>query len=634
MIDHETQNLLRKANPVIRRQMLPSVFFSICSLAFVVSGVLATMSSNTMYEKNCWNIERHKTHVVVHIVSATTKQRFRVLLRTDTYASPGDTNTLVLTNSKSILQPRTISCGANGYCEDYFLVRMGHSNAAYRFGFYFGAQYLHDSISRQLGLDGELRMHSNALYFMDAYKICESSPDTSSEWLKSGRGNWFKIVATLLDYRYVINYCDLDSEQKQKLQLSPMDGCVDCLHAEHNVTLWHWMSYVSNNVHSEVDDTVSTTRINNLKLSSHSKNKCSRQTGEIYQAACLNKQALGMGFSCTDSNYVPFQPFSDMTLQMNFVNGVLYIRGQDELSLQRHNMVGSQEGRNSAITHAGIQLGIVLVAAAVVHVRKNELSNNKDQVFIGCMQALKTNNKEKIDNVLALEQQSILLSIISISIRIAVVAVDGASLFEAGLERTVVAQIVGTCFSFVHMCAIFFSFACLYNNKKKQEKSYSEKVRLLNIKRRSLVLGGSNAMNDVTNAILIVFSRPPIRVDVDLFHALARLLTVTLIMITSPSRCFFSGACGGFLGWSTQLVLRIVFSVVFWIVQSVTICISVVDLVILPTANDIMRGHVADPTWTALFIFSLTCVISIPRLTYNAVVIYKQCSEESCQIKG
>ena len=78
------------------------------------------------------------------------------------------------------------------------------------------------------------------------------------------------------------------------------------------------------------------------------------------------------------------------------------------------------------------------------------------------------------------------------------------------------------------------------------------------------------------------------------------------------------------------LMLRIVFSVVFWVVQSITICISVVDLVVLPTANDLIRGHVADQAWTALFIFALTCVISVPRLTYNAIVIYKQCKEQSC----
>ena len=622
--------LIKKPVAVVKKEVLPSVFFILCSLAFVVAGVWTSMTSHTKYSNYCWNIERHKTHVVVHIVSAITKQRFRVLLRTDTYATPDDTKTLVLTNSKSILQSRTVSCESDGYCEDYFLVRMESSNAPYKFGFYYGAQHLHDSISRQLGLDGELRMHSDALYSIDAYKICESPSNPSLRWLEHDRSDWFKIVATLLNGRFVVNYCDLNAQQKKRLQLSSMDGCVDCIGSDHNVTLWHWMSYVSNNVHSEVDDTASSTRINDLKLSSHSQNKCSKKTGEIYQAACLNKQALGLGLSCTDANYVPFQPFSDMKLQMNFVHNALYIRGRDELSLQRHNMVGSQQGRDSAITHASIQLGIVLVAAAVVHVRKNELSNNKDQVFIGCMQALKTNDKRNIDKVLALEQQSILLSVVSISIRVAVVAVDGASLFEAGLGRTAVAQIVGTCFSFVHMCAIFFSFACLYRSKDKQHQTYLDKVRFLNIKRRSLVLGGSNAMNDVTNAILLVFSRPPIRVDVDLFHALARLLTVTLIMITSPSRCFFSGACGGFLGWSMGLMLRIVFSVVFWVVQSITICISVVDLVVLPTANDLIRGHVADQVWTALFIFALTCVISVPRLTYNAIVIYKQCKEQSC----
>ena len=60
---------------------------------------------------------------------------------------------------------------------------------------------------------------------------------------------------------------------------------------------------------------------------------------------------------------------------------------------------------------------------------------------------------------------------------------------------------------------------------------------------RRLSLGGSIALIDVSNAILMVFSRPPLRVDSDLFYALARLLTVTLVMITAPARCFFSSGC-------------------------------------------------------------------------------------------
>ena len=120
----------------------------------------------------------------------------------------------------------------------------------------------------------------------------------------------------------------------------------------------------------------------------------------------------------------------------------------------------------------------------------------------------------------------------------------------------------------------------------------------------------------MSNAILVVFSRPPLRVDTDVFYALARLLTVTLVMVTIPTRCFFSSACAGAInGWRTW------YAAGFWYTQLVVSTVVVVDVTIVPTATDMSRSTPGDFTSLAFMLFGITCCLAGPRLTANALAI-------------
>ena len=99
--------------------------------------------------------------------------------------------------------------------------------------------------------------------------------------------------------------------------------------------------------------------------------------------------------------------------------------------------------------------------------------------------------------------------------RAVVVAVDAPLLLGTQHGRLVYSQIVACIASALHW-AVLASHRSLVLQK--------------------LALGGSTAIIDVSNAILIVFTLPPVRIDADLFYALARLLTVTLVAITMPAR--------------------------------------------------------------------------------------------------
>lgn len=603
-----------------RNTQMSLLLFVVSVVVFVVSGMMSIASTSSSYGNRCFSLERLPSYVATYIVFLNSNLRMKLLLRLDHHVDCDAQPSITIFNTRVILTSATVECEGT-QCHDWVLLHSGSRNVAVRVNFSYGVSHLFDMSAYNLGLDGEIYMCTGFKYIIDDQQVCwdqitatdkvekdptmiplrltngkyttERCPDATRKWGLVDDPTFVSVCGDICDaanepaknvsetMSVVATVMSADSYQMSEFMGAPTSVLVETLTR-----------------HSQYEHAAISSVSSECKSSMGARNQRLRKT---YETMCKANEVISSQTACNIVNIVPVNSYAAYTLtyeHRSLENS--FLQATHNKALEGHNLVYSTQEEHNGVLEASVQLLVVLLAAAVVQVRTRELVNSQDGLFLNCLRMTKRirygkSDGKRINGLIKDEQQSVIVNLFAILVRTAVVFMMAPVLISSRYERVAYLQIIGCVASCVHWLMLW---------------RHGQSVV------RRLSLGGSNAIIDVSNAILVVFSRPPLRVDTDVFYALARLLTVTLVMVTIPTRCFFSSACAGAIyGWRTW------YAAGFWYTQLVVSTVVVVDVTIVPTATDMNRGTIGDFTSLAFMLFAITCCLAGPRLTANALAI-------------
>lgn len=620
-----------------------ALYFLTCALAFFATGILCVYTSNHQYGTSCVGIERGQFNVVAQITIGKQQRRIKLLVRSDMVIDCDLKPAVVITKQDVVTSSDSATCDSSSTCIDIVTIRSHQKNKMKLLKYKLGVSHLHDLISYSAGLDGELYMCLGSRYAFDERQMCWDDA------LQVGTGGIpldhfresleLKLVGqeTNGKYNFVTSTCALKQLKSVKTpsfcepETPNTSDTLDTLQTEggeHDVVGACDLKDESTTVdflHPQTLDAKRSLGMTSTAIAQYSKSSehmqyayggslCSGEEGYgLYTSLCVANIALSSDYGCNFQRRIyPSMNLARVNILFDFrkserANPLATVSFSYNIALDVQSIPGDLNVENdwTTMTWPTIRLLIMVLAAAVVYIRQEDSMEKNDRLFVNCIRMIvheKNNhdhrdhsNDQSLERTIQIEEQSRVLGLLAIVSRCVVLIALGNSLWKTGLPRVVVIQSIASCTSFIHWTLT--------------HSHYATPVK-------QLALGGSSAIIDVSSAIILAYSTPPIRADVDTFNTIARLLTCALIVITCPTRCFFSSACAGIIYGPESWIIH-----VFWIIQAVSIAILVVDLFAIPASIDMMRSY--SGTWdaAAFSIFGTLLSICGPRLTSNAIAI-------------
>ena len=268
---------------------------------------------------------------------------------------------------------------------------------------------------------------------------------------------------------------------------------------------------------------------------------------------------------------------------------------------------------------AWLRLLLMIFAAAIVWVRREDTLENADRLFVRCVQIAAEGASRTIVDV---DAQTRALGLGAALARLTLATTRASSMSTDGQTRVVATECIAASLSIVH-------WFVLYGGR------WMPSVQSLKDAGLRPALGGSSAIVDVTCATMMAFASPPVRGDVDSFDVIARLLTTVLLCVACITRCLLSAACSGVLTQrrfnadaicsANALALSLAF---FWWFQAASIAVVIADLFATPVSIDWSRESTGSSRPMAVLLFTAASLVAAPRLTANAVAITTSVEEE------
>jgi hypothetical protein len=602
---------------------MSAFYFISCALVFFVTGLVSVYTNTRQYGRSCVGIDRGQFGIVAQLTIGKQQRRLQMLVRTDMVVDCEKQPSIVISNRDAVLHSQSAQCTSQSTCVDMITVRQGKHNALMLVSYHLGVQMLDGVTSAVLGFDGEIYMCLDSKYLFDEQQMCReggSNEDettfavsTYHETLEfnlevNSRGN-YNFMSTVCDVSELTlidlpNYCtdpllvdDTCSSVKDKVTIMP----------------GHTTSPATMTAMSTNDISNSEFSMDHLNYASAG-SSCSAESGYgTFMALCLAASSTNSMYSChVGGKTLPFMLFARKTLVFDFLdaraNGnVSSVLISNNIALETQPLKDDLNLDNewTTATWPAIRLLIMILAAAVVYIRQEDSMEQNDRLVVSCVRLIlhqtslsiqsASNTEKRVSRVIEIEDQSQILGFLAVLSRAVVVISLSNSWWKSGFVRVVLIQSVATSLSFIHWLLT--------------HSHYADRIK-------RLALGGSSAIIDVSSAILLAYSTPPIRADLDKFNTIARLLTCALIVLTCPTRCFFSSACAGIIyGVESRLIA------VFWAIQSISVANVIVDFFAVPAAIDMMRSYTGAWTAGAFCIFGTLLSICGPRLTANAIAI-------------
>lgn len=626
--ESEREHSIHPADRRIRTSTkVPAMYFVACASIFFLTGIISVYTNTRRYGDTCIGIERGQFHIVAQLTIGKQQRRIRMLVRTDVMINCDDTPPMVITKRDAVISSPSAKCDSGSNCKDIFTIRSNQKNDLMLISYKLGVQELDGYTSYNLGLDGEIYMCLGSKYLFDEQQMCWSDDLTTKPELTLNEYHEtleFNLKETSVNtpvnytkYNFMTKLCEASKLSIIKLP----DYCVDlpdedysCSSSNDQLEIMPIGSSNSNTmVGMTTNEVVSySSSEKHLRLASAGSSCSADPEYGMYIALCIAANSLSNSYSCNFGvKTIPFITFSRLTLLFDSTNWTqskmasISIAKNIALEAQPLNDDLNIDNEWTTATWPTIRLLIMVLAAAVVYIREEDSMEKNDRLFVSCIRLILDQTSmtvhstdkttKRVNRAIEIEDQSQILGILAILSRGVVVISLSNSWWKSGLMRVVIIQTIATLFSLVHWILTHSQYADRF---------------------KRLALGGSSAIIDVSCAIILAYSTPPIRADLDKFNTIARLLTCALIVITCPTRCFFSSACAGIIYGVESFLIAL-----FWIIQSISIANVIVDLFAVPASIDMMRSYTG--TWTAasFSIFGTLLSICGPRLTANAVAI-------------
>ena len=587
--------------------------------------------------------QAHYTRVRVYI--GTPAREMRLLVRLDATldcAAGGNTSnnnttgpvvSSITITSSDVLHSRSVRCDADDACADVALYTQwqatgwgGHHrvNILRPMRFRYGASNLLGIESLQLGLDGEVVLCRGTTYALSARELCATiAPSLACEAsgelaLARGPSIEASVPSSTDPATLVTNQCALRAAGGvwADVPAALVSTCDD--DCETPVAMWPsaasvssaWLSFSTARLYDLLGEGAS---VASMRAAVEVGASCASQHGPLresratFETACRNSPVADTG-SCSRGPSVTYMRTSRHRLVVTVArDGSGCARASFDATLSKVPMRETTD--NDGVLAAWLRLMLMILAAAIVWVRRDDKTEFADRMFVRCVEIVAHGSSHTIVDV---DAQTMTLGFIAAVLRLSLTVTALSGLQADGLLRVAVAQIGAAVLSLMHWTVLYGGGCVPAFGWLKQAGMRS-------------ALGGSTALVDVTTSAMLAFSSPPLRADGGTFDAVARLLTVVLIGVACIARCMFSAACAGVLiskpGAPRSIRLVGALTVLFWIIQAAVVAVVVADLFAVPIAYEWIRAQSGSSQRTAVLFFVTASLVAGPRFTSNSVLI-------------
>lgn len=598
----------------------------------------------------CITAYRNAHHAEARLYVGSPPREVRLLVRTDVSKAcapcgggPNASGASVVVTKPDVLHSTSLVCNADSTaCADVAIVSRWRGSESHNelrpLRFLYGTQHLAGPEAPHLGLDGEVVLCRGVSYVLSSRQLCAASaaalgPPPACAGLSARAVPRTTLGGTATFGAFATTACDLRAAggvwaaaPAAHARCAACDVAVALLPSAASVTSG-WLTFTS----SHMFDTVGGASVGAMRTAVEAGSACATHDDPAvgvarkkFDVACTTAYLTGAteGTACGRGPSVAPMRVSGHRVRatVGADGGACFVATAD-LSLHANAASGAygQPEGSPTTGEAWLRLLLMVFAAAIVWVRRDDTMENADRLFVRCVQIIVEGASRTIVDV---DAQTRALGLAAAVARLALAASSAATMTADGQTRVVVTESVAASMSIVHWFVLYGG-------------PWLPAVRLLKDTGLRPALGGSSAIVDVTCATMMAFATTPVRGDVQSFDVIARLLTAVLLSVACVSRCLLSAACSGALTQcrfgpgavcsAKGLALCVA---IFWWFQAASIAVVVADLFAAPVSIDWAREGTGSPQSTAMLLFVSASLISAPRLTANAVAITRGVDEE------
>lgn len=266
---------------------------------------------------------------------------------------------------------------------------------------------------------------------------------------------------------------------------------------------------------------------------------------------------------------------------------------------------------------AWLRLFLMLFAAAIVYVRSSDVNVKVDAIFVRCIQAI---GQGHVTNAQSITVERGVLAFVAAITRLVIPLFRWRILHADGLHRALTMELVAGSASILHWALLHVDCS-------------ARRFKIFVFETVPLFLGGSSAVIDVSCTTMLAFTNAPLRGGTSTFDAVVRMLTTVLLSLVCISRCLFSISCAGLvLGvhtrWPTGDLILMLTAGIFWLIQTVSIAVSICDLYATPSAWSFARSTHIQVSLVATTIFCVFSLLAAPTITRTATRICEHVDEK------
>lgn len=628
-------------------------------------------------EAICVRLRRRRDYVVAELPLGTPAKLTNVLVRLDYSVAAGNASHALRVGAARLTESSTLECDEELSCSDVVRLTRGvdtdRADRAFVSFRYYKTETSADeppdaSTGLALGLDGELVLKQNTRLWIGVNELCwaqHEEPEEDRQQIKDGAMH-LRGAVTASNGRLLANASELAGLKGSRILKPLWDGTCAAEAFVEPVELFPVMAAFERTylhlMNSRVLHLVDTSALNErrdvVQLGQH----CANALPEYERALSLFLMDCRSTYStCSGIPSISFRLFADYSIYLDLSEDAFTLQLRPEAALEDH--LGA-EGALTLIS--AMKLLLMVLAAATLWIRTKKNTSAPSILFIQCVRAharyvaetkalvasvfcqcpgTETHSEKRATlkpdveaRLLALEDAA--LGLLCCTARVGVVLWRWDALVGDGQQRAATLEVLAGGLSTIHWMLrwLFVRPSTLQAILFPEVFAHSDEAPVDPDAPLSK-LGGSSAILDATQAVLVLYSQTPLLISNGGFDETARLLISVLIVLVSSQRSCYAAACcalhyrgvvergeiSGDREANVEYRLALLFSAGFWTFQACVLAVSVADLVVTPFSYGVTRLILGLEArlFVSVSVLSILVAISLPGIMQSAAELLR-----------
>ena len=622
---YKQREVVRRGEYGLGLGVLPALALVVVGISYSCAGLVSVLfpaasgsSALGVTGVRCLRATRHADYVTVHASMGSPARTYNLLLRMDKTILDS-TATLRLFSPKAI-ESHTLNCdtssGSSGstVCTDTLLVTTSPSSQASQrrvvanFGYtnyLYEADYPEDTLGiaiSRLRLDGELRMKSGLTYELTENHLCWSSNAREIE-------NTTQFAAEI-DGATGLLHTTVDALADAPKTSFARKFCND---SSASVTVFPHIAADDLNYLRIFDPLLLENQPNAVLLRRRvveAGTDCASALGTSYEHAVAIYELDCVG-ACFFAPSLPFRTAASKTIVAKYGTSEAAFVFTESPSL---GFLSDVLSYGDAVALSALKFALTLLAAALVFTRRTRSFARPYFLYNRCLAHARGHVEKEGEAGTDSAAEDAVLGGLAACARFAVTLWRLESLGGGALARASWFNLAAASVSAVHFLVRNFVLApSLFDAQRSGAQSPTERI------------GGSSGLADVIGAILIILTPASVLTTGNSFDAVARLLVAMVAQASLVPRLFFSTACVALDATTTPqheaYFALVVFALLHWIFQTITLAVTLADLVCTPLCYKLTAGATGETISTAIAAFLAVSNLAIPRVLGAAIRI-------------